>query len=67
MGPYSERRQLERAWAVARLLEQDDLSPWAKKYWSKVLKELATNEGIYNYRVKTVYTEMRNRQTRNWL
>jgi hypothetical protein len=67
MGPYSEQRQLERAEAVARLLAQDNLSEWAKDYWSKVAMTLAQNEGQYNARVVHLYNEMRNNYTKGWL
>lgn len=67
MGPYSEQRQLKRAEAVARLLAQDNLSEWAKDYWSKVAMTLAQNEGQYNARVVHLYNEMRNNYTKGWL
>lgn len=67
MGPYSEKRQLERAEAVARLLAHDNLSEWAKEYWSKVAATLCQNEATYNYRVREVYTKIRNSITGGWL
>lgn len=67
MGPYSERRQLKRAEAVYNLLQQDNLSPWARQYWNTVLKRLSKSEAQYNHRVVETYTEMRNRYTKGWL
>lgn len=58
MGPWSEKKQLERAKQVVRLLQQPDLSEWARSYWSKVLAELATNEAQYNHRVKQIYSNL---------
>jgi hypothetical protein len=56
-----------RAQAVQRLLQQGNLSPWAKQYWERVLRELSRNEDVYNWRVKNVYTQMRNQYTKGWL
>ena len=67
MGPYSEQRQLERAQAIIRLLENPELNADARRIWEKHLRNLSRNETTYNYRVKTIWTEMRNQQTRNWL
>jgi hypothetical protein len=58
MGPFNERRQMERAGVLARLLQQD-LSPWAREFWSRTLRELARNEETYNYRVKTTYQKVK--------
>ena len=55
MGPYSEKKQLERAEAVKKLLEQENLSEWAKRFWSKVLRDLAHDEFTYNQRVVNAY------------
>jgi hypothetical protein len=66
MGPYSELRQLERREQVLRLLEREDLSPWARNYWGTVLARLATSESRYNARVVALYTEMRNQTPREW-
>lgn len=65
MGPYSEQRQLERAEAVARMLQQPQLSEWARNYWSKVAVNLAQNEAQYNARVVRLYTSIK--PTRNWI
>lgn len=65
MGPYSEQRQLERAEAVARLLEQPNLSEWAQHYWTRVGQTLSLNEAQYNARVVGLYRSIS--PTRNWL
>jgi phage portal protein BeeE len=67
MGPYSEQRQLERAQAIARLLENPDLNADARRIWKNHLRNLCRNEETYNYRVRTIWTEIRNRQTKGWL
>lgn len=66
MGPWSELTQLRRIDAVKRLLAQDDLSDWARNYWSGVLERICRTEDRYNARVVGVYTEMRARQVREW-
>ena len=67
MGPWSEQRQLERLAAVSRLLEQQDLSDWARNYWSGVLNTIARDEARYNARVVSTWREIRARKTRNWM
>jgi hypothetical protein len=67
MGPYSEQRQLERAQAIVKLLENPNLTPDARRIWERHLQNLSRNEETYNYRVRTIWTEIRNQQTRNWL
>jgi len=57
MGPYSKKRQIERAEAVSRLLAHKDLSDWARNYWTGVLKNLAVNEEQYNHRVVQLYKD----------
>ena len=57
MGPYSKKRQIERAEAVSRLLAHKDLSDWAHNYWTGVLKNLAVNEEQYNHRVVQLYKD----------
>jgi len=58
MGPWNKDRQLERAKAVERLLQQPKLNDWARQYWSGVLENLATNESQYNRRVKQTYSNL---------
>jgi hypothetical protein len=55
MGPYSEKKQLERAESVKKLLERNDLSEWARTFWSKVVRDLAHDEFTYNHRVVNAY------------
>ena len=66
MGPFNEMRQLERKARVLALLQRNDLSEWARNYWSMVYDTIAMNEDRYNARVVGVYTEMRARQVREW-
>lgn len=68
MGPFSEERQYQRATAIQRLLDTNpQLSEEVRAMWQRKLAELSFNEATYNYRVKTVYTEMRDRQTKGWM
>ena len=68
MGPFSEDRQYQRAAAIQRLLDTNpQLSEEVRAMWKRKLAELSFNEATYNYRVKTVYTEMRDRQTKGWM
>ena len=55
MGPYNEMRQLSRRGAVLQLLQQDNLSEWARDYWSLVYDTIAMDEERYNARVKTTF------------
>ena len=57
MGPYNTKREQERAQRVAELLKQDNLSEWARKYWTGVLRNLAVNEDQYNHRVVQLYKD----------
>lgn len=68
MGPYSEKLQIHRAAAIQRLLETNpQLSDEVKHIWQKHAINLAVNEDEYNARVKSVYTEIRNNQTKGWM
>jgi len=67
MGPYSEERQTQRAAAVQRLLDDPTLDPEARRIWTNVQRGLSRSEAQYNARVKEIYTEIRNRYTREWL
>ena len=53
MGPFNEMRQLSRRGAVLQLLQQDNLSEWARNYWGTVYDTIAMNEQRYNARVVT--------------
>ncbi len=55
MMPFNEMTQLGRKATVERLLQQDNLSEWARNYWSLVFDTIAMNEQRYNARVYTVY------------
>lgn len=67
MGPWNEDRQLARREAVLRLLERDDLSEWARNYWSTVYDTISRDEARYNARVVTLYREIRKRAMKDWL
>jgi hypothetical protein len=67
MGPYSEHRQLERKAQVGQLLQRDDLTEWARNYWSTVYDTLAMTEERYNARVVAVWTDIRKRAMKDWL
>lgn len=67
MGPYSEQRQLERRAAVLQLLQRDDLTEWARNYWSTVYDTIAMTEERYNARVVTLYTEIRKKAMKDWI
>ncbi len=55
MGPFSEMKQLERKASVLRLLQQKDLSEWARNYWGRTYDTIAMNEDRYNARVVTTF------------
>ncbi len=55
MMPFNEMTQLGRKATVGRLLQQDNLTEWARNYWSLVFDTIAMNEQRYNARVYTVY------------
>ena len=57
MGPFDEMRQLERRAAVLRVLQQNDLSAWARNYWGTVFDTIAMNEERYNARIVSVYSK----------
>jgi hypothetical protein len=67
MGPYSEQRQLARAQAIQRVLDNPSLPDDARRMWQRHLQNLARNEETYNYRVRTTWTQLRDQHTRNWL
>lgn len=56
MGPYSEARQLQRAEAIKKILENPKLDKMYKLIWKKHLDNLAINEDEYNARVRSVYS-----------
>jgi|TARA_B100001094_G_scaffold187964_1_gene182197 3-methyladenine DNA glycosylase/8-oxoguanine DNA glycosylase len=60
MGPFSEDRQYQRAESIKRLLDTNpQLDPVYKAMWQDKLKGLALNESTYNFRVKTIYSQMK--------
>jgi len=67
MGPYSEQRQLERAQAIQRVLDNPSLPDDARLMWERHLDCLSRNEETYNYRVRTLWTHIVNRHTQEWI
>ena len=65
MGPFSEMKQLERKASVLALLQQNNLSEWARDYWGSVLDRITLDEARYNDRVVQLYKD-RERQT-GWI
>jgi len=57
MGPFNEMRQLSRRGAVLQLLQQDNLSEWARNYWGTVYDTIAMNEERYNARVVQTFND----------
>lgn len=55
MGPFNEMKQLSRRGAVQQLLQQNNLSEWARNYWSTVYDTIAMTEDRYNARVAQVF------------
>ena len=52
MMPFDEMIQLERRANVHAVLERDNLTPWARKYWSNVFNTIAMDEERYNIRIE---------------
>ena len=67
MGPWNEIRQLERINNVQRVLDNPQLSTWARNYWTRVLNTLSRDEARYNSRVVALYTQIRKQQMENLL
>jgi len=55
MGPFNEMKQLSRRGAVHQLLQQNNLSEWARNYWSTVYNTIAMDEERYNARVVATF------------
>jgi hypothetical protein len=57
MGPFSEKKQLERADSIQRLLDSNpQLDDHMKGIWLKHQRNLCLNEDEYNKRVKNIFT-----------
>jgi len=67
MGPWSEETQYRRAQSIARVLADPQLTQDARRIWENHLRGLSRSEEQYNARVRSVFTEIRNRQTQEWL
>ena len=62
MGPYSEEKQYQRAVAIQRLLDTNpQLDATTRAMWEAHLQNLSNNEETYNFRVKTIYSKLRNK------
>ena len=48
LEPFNEMKQLQRRAAVLAVLQQDNLSAWARNYWGVVFDTLRTTEERYN-------------------
>jgi len=60
MGPFSEKKQLERADSIQRLLDSNpQLDDHMKGIWLKHQRNLCLNEDEYNKRVVEVFRNVR--------
>jgi len=60
MGPYSEQKQIERAGAIKRLLDDNpNMDPVTRSMWERKANALAVTEEEYNARVKAIYSNMK--------
>ena len=60
MGPYSEQKQIERAGAIKRLLDNNPhMDPVTRSMWERKANALAVSEEEYNARVKAIYSNMK--------
>ena len=55
MGPFNEMTQLERRAKVLAILQQDNLSKWARGFWGQVFDTIAMDEDRYNARVAVTF------------
>ncbi len=56
---FNEITQLRRKAAVLRVLQQDNLSAWARNYWGTVFDTIAMTEERYNARVANYSKNMK--------
>lgn len=67
MGPWSEKKQIERAEAIQRLLESNPkMGDYMKAIWKKHAMNLAGNEEEYNARVKAIYSNIKKSNLISW-
>jgi hypothetical protein len=52
MMPFDEMIQLGRKANVHAVLERDNLTPWARKFWGNVFNTIAMDERKYNTRAE---------------
>ncbi len=68
MGPYSEKKQLERAGSIKRLLDSNpQMDDYMKSVWKKHAMNIAFNEDEYNRRVKSIYSILQPRHKGGWI
>lgn len=66
MGPFSEKKQLERADSIKRLLDTNpQLDDVSRAMWRNKAKNLALTEDEYNRRVKELFSAIKP-QFRYW-
>ena len=53
MLPFDAMRQLERKEHVHTVLQQDNLSAWARNFWGNVFDTIAMDEAKYDARVES--------------
>jgi hypothetical protein len=52
MMPFDEMTQLGGKASVHAVLERDNLTPWARKFWGNVFNTIAMDERKYNTRAE---------------
>ena len=52
MIAFNEMKQLARKANVHAVLERDNLTPWARKFWGNVFNTIAMDERKYNTRAE---------------
>jgi len=67
VGPYSEKKQIERAGSIQRLLDSNpQMDDYMKSVWKKHAMNIAQNEDEYNNRVRQVYSLLKPKH-RGWV
>lgn len=60
MGPFSDKKQIERADIIQSLLDNNpQLDDHMKSIWLNHQRNLCLNEDEYNKRVKNIYNKIR--------
>jgi hypothetical protein len=67
VGPYSEKKQIERAGSIQRLLDSNpQMDDYMKSIWQKHAMNIAFTEEEYNRRVKSIYSNLQPRHKGGW-